>query len=128
MPTKTRLSMLPIAIALSVTSAVSGCFLFHRKSPQQEYTEALMRGNSMQASQLWLNMSPDDRMKFARGEGFQADQSTKKDVQQMMLNHYENQSGVGPSTAEQMEEQMPTPLGASLKDLPTASGPSSSDK
>ncbi len=31
-----------------------------------------MRGNSMQASQLWLNMSPDDRMKFARGEGIHA--------------------------------------------------------
>jgi len=99
----------------------SGCFLFHKKSPQQEYTEALMRGNSMQASQVWLNMSPDDRMKFARGEGFQPNASTKKDVQQMMMNHYEKQSGEGAGTAEQTEEQMPTPLGASLKDLPTAS-------
>ncbi len=45
----------------------------HKKSPQQEYTEALMRGNSMQASQVWLNMSPEDRMKFARGEGLQPD-------------------------------------------------------
>ena len=35
-----------------------------------------------------------------------------------MMKHYENQSGEGPSNAEQMEEQMPTPLGASLKDLP----------
>ncbi len=74
----------------------------------------------MQASQLWLNMSPDDRMKFARGEGFTPDDSTKKDVQQMMMNHYENQSGEGPSTAEQMEEQMPTSLGTSLKQLPGA--------
>jgi len=70
-----------------VLSTASGCFLFHKKSPQQQYTEALMRGNSMQASQLWLNMSPDDRMKFARGEGFKADESTKKDVQQMMMRH-----------------------------------------
>jgi redox-sensitive bicupin YhaK (pirin superfamily) len=104
-----------------LSAAGSGCFLFHKKSPQQEYTEALMHGNSMQASQLWLNMSPDDRMKFARGEGFNPDDSTKKDVQQMMMQHYGNQSGEGPSTAEQMEEQMPTPLGASLKDLPGAS-------
>ena len=73
----------------------------------------------MQASQVWLNMSPDDRMKFARGEGFQPDQeSTKKTFEQMMMKHYENQSGEGPSTAEQMEEQMPTPLGASLKRSP----------
>ena len=109
-----------------ILSAASGCFLFHKKSPQQQYTEALMHGNSMQASQVWLNMSPDDRMKFARGEGFQPDQATeKKDVQQMMMQHYGNQSGEGPSTAEQMEEQMPTPLGASLKDLPGASESSS---
>jgi hypothetical protein len=114
-----------VALAMLVPLA-SGCFLFHKKSPQQQYTEALMRGNSMQASQLWLNMSPDDRMKFARAEGVRADPSTeKKDVQQMMMNHYDKKSGEGPGTAEQMEEQMPTPLGASLKDLPTASGSSS---
>lgn len=118
-----RSSILLLTIVLS---AASGCSLFHKKSPQQEYTEALMRGNSMQASQVWLNMSPEDRMKFARGEGFQPDQSgQKKDVQQMLTNHYANQSGEGSSNAEQTEEQMPTPLGASLKDLPTASGSSS---
>ena len=79
-----------------------------------------MRGNSMEASQVWLHMSPDDRMKFARGEGIKPDkQSTQKDVQQMMMNHA-NESSEGPSNAEQMEEQMPTPLGASLKQLPGA--------
>ena len=77
-----------------------------------------MRGNSMQASQVWLQMSPEDRMKFARGEGIKPDEgSTQKDVQQMLTNHA-NESGEGPSNAEQMEEQMPTPLGASLKQLP----------
>jgi hypothetical protein len=112
----TRPSTLLLAVVLA---ASSGCFLFHKKSPQQEYTEALMRGNSMQASQVWLNMSPDDRMKFARGEGFQPDQAAqKKDVQQMMMKHYENQSGEGTAGAEQTQEQMPTPLGASLQQLP----------
>ena len=97
-----------------------GCFLFHKDSPQQQYSEALMRGNSMEASQVWLHMSPDDRMKFARGEGITPDkQSTQKDVQQMLMNHA-NESGEGPSNAEQMEQQMPTPLGASLKQLPGA--------
>jgi redox-sensitive bicupin YhaK (pirin superfamily) len=118
----TRSSTLLLVIVLSTAS---GCFLFHKKSPQQQYTEALMRGNSMQASQLWLNMSPDDRMKFARGEGFKADESTKKDVQQMMMSHYQNQAGEDSNAGEQMQEQVPTPLGASLKDLPAASGSSS---
>ena len=117
----TRSSILLLTMVLC---AVSGCSLFHKKSPQQEYVEALMRGNAMQATQVWLNMSPEDRMKFARGEGFKADESAqKKDVQQMMMNHA-NQSGEGPNTAEQTEEQMPTPLGASLKDLPAAAGSS----
>ena len=83
-----------------------------------------MRGNSMQASQVWLNMSPEDRMKFARGEGFQPDHATqKKDIQQMMMKHYENQSGEGSGNTEQPEEQMPTPLGASLQQLPGIDSP-----
>lgn len=32
---------------------------------------AVQRGNSAQASQLWLNMSADDRANFAHGSGFQ---------------------------------------------------------
>jgi hypothetical protein len=115
---KTRPSIILLALVLS---AVSGCSLFHKKSPQQQYTEALMRGNGMQAGQIWLNMSADDRMKFARGEGIKPDdESTKKNIQQMMTEH-QNQSGEGPSNAEEMEEQMPTPLGASIRDLPAAS-------
>jgi redox-sensitive bicupin YhaK (pirin superfamily) len=113
---KTPSSIMLLAILLS---AISGCSYFHKESPQQQYTEALMRGNSMQASQIWLNMSADDRMKFARGEGVTPDEeSTKKNIEQMMTNH-QNQSGEGPSNAEQIEEQMPTPLGASIRDLPT---------
>jgi redox-sensitive bicupin YhaK (pirin superfamily) len=117
---KTLLSILAFAM---LALAASGCFLFHKKSPQQEYTEALMHGNSMQASQVWLNMSPEDRMKFARGEGFKPDESSQKDAQQMLMNHYqgEREGGAG----EQRQEQMPTPLGASLRDLPAASESSS---
>ena len=77
-----------------------------------------MHGNSMQASQIWLHMKPEDRMKFARGEGIQPNQeATKKDVQQMMTNHA-NDSREGPSNAEQMEQEIPTPLGASIRQIP----------
>lgn len=114
----TRLS---IVLLTMVLSAASGCSLFHKKSPQQEYTEAMMRGNAMQASQIWLNMSPDDRMKFARGQGFKRDESAQKDAQQKIMNHYQNEAGEGSGGSEQMQQQVPTPLGASLKDLPAAS-------
>src|ERR1700692_4922070 len=118
---KTRIAMSVISF-LSI--AASGCFLWHSKSPQQQYTEALMRGNSMEASQVWLNMSAEDRMKFARGEGINPDDSVAKDAQQQIMNHYQDETGEGPSNAEEMEQQMSTPLGASLKQLPGASGTS----
>ena len=124
---KTRLTILALASALSL--AASGCFLWpwhHEKSPQQQYAEALMRGNSMEASHLWLTMSPQDRINFARGQGFTGyDQNSKDDVKRRVMNHYEDEMK-GPSTAEQMEEQMPTPLGASLQQLPSESGSSGS--
>jgi hypothetical protein len=108
----------PVIAALLATAA--GCSLFHHgESPQQQYVEALKRGNAMQASQVWLNMSPDDRMKFGRGEGIKPDESSKNDIQQMMMKH-EADTGHGPSNAEEIEEQMPTPLGASIRDLPAA--------
>jgi len=119
---RTRLSILLLTITLP---AASGCFLFHKKSPQQEYTEALMHGNSMQASQVWLHMSPEDRMKFSRGQGFSPDDTYKKDVQQQMMKHYQDEAGGGSEGGEQTQQQVPTPLGASLKDLPAAAESSS---
>jgi hypothetical protein len=54
---------------LIVAAALSGCFLFHRETPQQKMLDALNRGNAAQASQIWHQMSQKDRMKFNRGEG-----------------------------------------------------------
>ncbi|HVN29555.1 MAG TPA: hypothetical protein VMT64_13750, partial [Candidatus Binataceae bacterium] len=63
---------------------------------------------------------------FARGEGIKSnDQATKNDIQQMMMKHQED-AGNGPSNAEQIEEQMPTPLGASIRNLSGASNASPS--
>jgi redox-sensitive bicupin YhaK (pirin superfamily) len=118
---KTRLTISAVLGLMAI--AASGCW--YKKSSQQQYTEALMRGNSMQASQVWLNMSQEDRMKFARGEGIKPDDSSGKDEQQIM-NHYRDEMGEeGPSTAEEMEQQMSTPLGSSLRQLPGVSGTSS---
>jgi hypothetical protein len=59
------------AAAIAILLAASaGCSLFgHDQTPQQKFLDALNRGNSAQASQLWLAMTPDDRNKFRRGEG-----------------------------------------------------------
>src|SRR6266851_7636466 len=41
----------------------------NRTTPQQRYYDALMRGNSANASQIWLQMTPEDRVKFQMGRG-----------------------------------------------------------
>jgi hypothetical protein len=52
---------------------VAGCALFHHgEPPQQQFTEALGRGDSVQASYIWNNMSAQDRAKFERGDGISA--------------------------------------------------------
>jgi len=102
----------------------SGCWPWshHDKPPQQQYAEALTRGNSMQASQIWLNMSPEDRLKFARGEGI-SPQADEGDVKHQIAHHYEDRMNGAPTTAEDMEHQTDTPLGAALRQIPGASNP-----
>ncbi len=107
-----------MALAVCVV-ALGGCW--SKTTPQQSFAEALMRGNSMQASQIWLRMSPEDRLKFSRGEGIKPDATSQQDVKQGIINHYQQQLGQGPSTAEEMEQQVPTSLGASLENLNSSS-------
>ena len=102
---KTRLAI-SVVIGLMAIAA-SGCW--HKKSPQQQYTEALMRGNSMQASQVWLNMSPENRMKFARGEGIKPDDSSGKDAQQQIMNHYRDEMGEAGPRADSERSCRPSP-------------------
>jgi len=113
-----RLSILLIAAS---AGAASGCSLFHHgKSPQQQYMEALMRGNSVQAATIYTSMSQDDRMKLSRGEGFspKAAGQDEDSVKRSIMDHYQDQMENGPSTAEEMEKRdFPTPLGDGLKQM-----------
>lgn len=102
-----------IAVAPLVACAItfSGCWPFNRTPPQQKYFNALKMGNSAQASQLWLQMTPDQRAKFERGEGIRPS-VTHNDVQQAIDEHYAEQEDDG-SAPKPVE---PTP-GAGLQDL-----------
>ena len=65
--------VLASAAAAAIAVNVAGCALFHHgETPQQQFTEALGRGDSVQASYIWNNMSAQDRAKFERGEGVSA--------------------------------------------------------
>ncbi len=92
-----------------------GCSLFHGTPPQQRYLDALKMGNAAQASQVWLQMSPEQRAQFQHGEGIRPTVSHNA-VQQAIDDHYADQDEDG-STSNQV--QVNPDLGGSLQDLPS---------
>lgn len=99
-----------------LTCCVSGCFLFHRNktTPQQELFEALNRGEGPRATQLWLAMSQEDRVKFNRGEGITPavpPQEAIKKLSEMEPEEMQGQITIKPPNA-----------GGSLLDLPQLTG------
>src|SRR5579863_4157222 len=101
-----------IAIALAACAIVlAGCW--NRTPPQQEYFDALKRGNSAEARQLWLQMTPDHRGQFERGEGIRPSVS-HSGVQQAIDEHYSEQDDDG-SSPKHVEL---SPPGGGLQDLP----------
>ncbi len=119
--------MRKIAIAIAVAIFAAGCWPWHHgKSPQQQYAEALMHGNAMAASQIWLNMSPEDRVKFTRGEGISPDPAEAENAKRQILQHYQSEmeEGEGTAASAPMEQNIPTPLGQALQSLPEVSGSS----
>jgi hypothetical protein len=100
------------AAAMALTLALSGCSLFHSgPTPQQQFLDALNRGNSAQASQIWLGMTPDDRDKFRRGEGLTpavSSDEVNKILSQQGVDTDQGPVTIGPHT------------GAGLLDLPAA--------
>ncbi len=104
-----------IAVAPLIVCALTlgGCWPFNRTPPQQEYFNALKMGNAPQASQLWLQMTPDQRAKFERGEDIRPSVSPK-DVQKAIDEHYAEQDD--DSSAPKQVELSPG-TGAGLQDL-----------
>ena len=97
--------------------ALGGCWPFGHGDPppQQQYFDALKRGNAAQASHLWLTMSPEDRMKFERGQDVRPSVSPQE-VRHAINEHDADQAGDGNSEPTQVEM---SPGGAGLQDLPS---------
>ncbi len=74
-----RASGVVLMLALAAMT-VGGCSHHSAETPQQQFLEALKRGNSAQASQIWLHMSPEQRVMFERGQGLQARAITERDA------------------------------------------------
>jgi hypothetical protein len=128
--------MAAAALALSIPA----CSMLHREkpSPPQEFLEALKRGDSMQASRVWLRMDADDRANLSHGVGFKPD-LTPGDVQAAILKHEKEEDEKAGGTANRPDEfdqgnsetvEIPgldiDPKAGSLLSLPSYAAPASS--
>ena len=67
-----------------------GCSLFHHgESQPQQFMNALNRGSSAQASQLWLNMSAQDRADLTHGIGYHKSVNQDEVARAMFKHHQE---------------------------------------
>jgi hypothetical protein len=82
---------------------------------QQQYFDALKLGNAAEASQIWLRMTPEERLKFERGQDIRPS-VVPQQVQRAIAEHYANQEDdEGDSAPKQIELG---PHGGGLQDLP----------
>jgi hypothetical protein len=102
-----------VALVIALGAALGGCSHQQAKTPQQQFLEALKRGNSAQASQVWLHMDPEERVKFERGQGLQPAQTPKEMQQEVMRRAMEQSADDAP------DQSSVTPaLGGDLGNLP----------
>jgi hypothetical protein len=126
------------AVALAI--AIPACSMLHREepSPQQQFLEALKRGDSIQASRVWLHMDADDRANLSHGVGFKPD-LTPGDVQAAILKHEKEADEKAGGTQDRPDEveqgnsetvEIPgldmDPKAGSLLSLPSYAAPASS--
>ncbi len=68
--------------------SAQGC---HGDSSQQQFMNALNRGNGAQASQLWLKMSAKDRSNLSHNIGFKHT-ANKDDIEKALLKHQQDEA------------------------------------
>lgn len=109
-----------LALSLLIGTALSGCWPFHRgPTPQQQFAEALGRGDTVRANRLWLEMSPEDRLKFSRGEGVRPAMSPEQ-LRQEVRKHLRASQAMPGQAQPPVESGM---LHGGLRDLPSLAGP-----
>lgn len=110
-------------IAAGAVITLAGCSLFHHDTPtpQQQFLDALNRGHSAEASQIWLHMSQEDRLNFQTNQGM-SPAASPDEVKKQIGEHYQAEAGGGGGGEESIEQVAPAP-GAGLKDLPALAQP-----
>jgi hypothetical protein len=76
-----------IGAAFAISVCIAGCSLFHHGDPpQQQFLNALGRGNGPEANQIWLNMSAEDRANLSHSTGI-TPQSSPEQIQAQLMRH-----------------------------------------
>jgi hypothetical protein len=106
--------------AIWMAFALSACSLAHRgeSTPQQQFLDTLNRGNAAQASQLWLNMSGEDRQKFERGEGIKPNLTPEQTKRLIIQSWEQKQAEEGAQSEEGAQLTVPQIGNAGLESLP----------
>jgi hypothetical protein len=108
-----------IAFLLCVlAAAAAGCSLFHHESPQQQFLDALNRGNAAQASQMWLNMTPDARANLSHSQGLKPSLSPDEIQAQVLRHQKEKAAAEGDDTETAMGDSENGDVTAEQVELP----------
>ena len=114
-----------VAVAICAVS-VAGCWPWHKKTepPQQQFMEALSRGNGAQASEIWRNMDAESRANWAHSEGMHP-MVPPDEVKKQVIEHYLKEAGHGDDTGDaSVENAVPHVGHGGLESLPEYTGPS----
>jgi hypothetical protein len=118
--------MVAAAMICLLGLSAQGC---HGDSSQQQFMNALNRGNGAQASQLWLNMSAKDRSNLSHNVGFK-NTVNKGDIEKALLKHQQEEAqknsddpddmmSVGDNGgADSQQVEVPAIPGGGLSNLP----------
>jgi hypothetical protein len=113
------------AVVCALSTGVCGCWPWHHSgpTPQEQYLHALSRGQSAQASQIWLNMSPQDRINWDTSQGISASASPDQIKSQVMKHYQEQMGGQTGDQNETIENVSPDLGGGGLDQLPKLATP-----
>jgi hypothetical protein len=113
------------AIACALLIGVCGCWPWHHSgpTPQEQYLHALSRGQSAQASQIWLKMSPQDRINWDTSQGIKPSASPDEIKSQVMKHYQKQMNGQVGDQDENIENVSPELGGGALGELPKLATP-----
>lgn len=106
--------------------SIPACSLFHAnqdETPQQKFVEALERGNSAEASQIWLGMTPGERADFRRGAGLKPEVSAAQVRSQSLRHEEEEPKDDHAAGGGQPTQSITVRKDAGLEDLPESMAP-----